>query len=161
MTDTGKKIDFGQFKPRRAKRNKSAAPFVVGGLAVATLLVALIVGVVKYGDGNAVQQSVGGEAKPAADTGEPLNEKGVGPRPSTSLGGGYGIIKDWMQENANDPRSIEYVRWGEPTIWSPDGIHKCWTVVVRYRAKNSFGALTLNESTFYISHGKITAVEHD
>ena len=56
-------------------------------------------------------------------------------------------IKDYIKENANDPRSIKYVECSNIAKFSNGNYGQR----VKYRGKNAFGALILNENYFIMS----------
>ena len=63
---------------------------------------------------------------------------------------------DYFNEVLNDPYSMRIVRWSDITkISLSEGPY--WRVVVKYRAKNTFGAYVLSERVFYIRKGKIAS----
>jgi hypothetical protein len=64
---------------------------------------------------------------------------------NSSWDGSVRQVKDWMNANFNDPKSTEFVEWSK-VFKSPQGIYY---VRCKYRAKNGFGALVLEEKLFY------------
>lgn len=63
-------------------------------------------------------------------------------------------IKDYLKENAHDPKSIKYVQCSY--ILELDiGIY---AQTVKFRGKNAFGGTILNEYVFYIAGEKYNAV---
>lgn len=66
--------------------------------------------------------------------------------------GSVSQVKEWLQENVNDPRSLEFVSWS-PVEKATGG----YTVSCTYRAKNGFGALITQSMVFTLDEkGKIT-----
>jgi len=60
--------------------------------------------------------------------------------------GSVSPVKHWLKANANDPSSLQYVHWNSSKLGNGDV-----DVVVQYRAKNGFGALTLHRGDFILS----------
>lgn len=58
--------------------------------------------------------------------------------------GSVSQVKDWMRENLKDPDSVQYISWGKVEN-GPDGTK---SVVVKYRAKNSFGGYDIETTAF-------------
>lgn len=56
-------------------------------------------------------------------------------------------VKDYLKENANDPGSIKYVECSYISKFTNGNYGQR----VKYRGKNAFGALVLNESYFIMS----------
>lgn len=79
-----------------------------------------------------------------------------GPMPEISPYGKVYAVMKYIEDNANDPSSIEYVNWGKPEVYKTDK-YAMWQVNVSYRGKNAFGALVLNSSTFFIKNNQIIA----
>jgi len=53
-------------------------------------------------------------------------------------------VKNYIKNNAKDPKSIEYIEWSSVVKNSNNN----YTVRVKYRAKNSFGAFTVENKLF-------------
>jgi hypothetical protein len=71
--------------------------------------------------------------------------------------GSISPVKDWLKANANDPGSLKYVKWKSTSLVNGEV-----DVVVRYRAKNGFGALTLHQGHFVLSQdGTILSANPD
>jgi hypothetical protein len=83
---------------------------------------------------------------------EPQREKRAaevaryGPEPSVGRQGVATAVWEFYRISANDARSIEVVEAG-PIMPSHD---KSWKQRVLFRGKNAFGALIIDERTFYI-----------
>lgn len=70
---------------------------------------------------------------------------------NSSWDGGVAEVKRWLKANARDPDSIEFIEWGEVRS-SGSG----YEVRCKYRAKNGFGAYTVETTIFHMdSHGKV------
>jgi len=54
-------------------------------------------------------------------------------------------VKRWLEKNAKDPKSLEYIEWSKVTR---DGAG--FLVRVKYRAKNSFGGYVIDEKIFVL-----------
>ena len=63
-------------------------------------------------------------------------------------------IKDYIKDNAHDPKSIKYVECS-PILAFDNGLYG---QRVKYRGKNAFGGLVLNEQMFYIKGESYNAV---
>ena len=63
----------------------------------------------------------------------------------SSWDGSVSQVKDWMETHANDPSSLQYAGWNSSKLGNGDV-----EVVVQYRAKNGFGALTLHQGDFVL-----------
>jgi hypothetical protein len=61
-------------------------------------------------------------------------------------------VRDWFRENAADPDSIEIVKW-EERFQNPWDKPPAWTIRVRYRGKNQFGALAISTHFFVFREG--------
>ena len=55
-------------------------------------------------------------------------------------------VKQWLKDNLDDPQSVDYVDWSP--VSKSDGGN--WMVRVKFRAKNAYGALILNNWVFYL-----------
>ena len=75
--------------------------------------------------------------------------------------GSVACVVAFMQEYANDPRSVQYTHWQSPRPMTYKGI-VLWAVPVVVRATNGFGGLIRSEKVFLIAHDKVVAcVEAD
>jgi len=74
------------------------------------------------------------------------NASPVGQVSQSSWDGSVSQVKDWLKANANDPSSLQYAGWNLSKLGNGD-----FDVVVQYRAKNGFGALTLHRGDFILS----------
>lgn len=70
---------------------------------------------------------------------------------NSSWDGSVRQVKDWMQDNLNDPSSVEYVEWSK-VVKSPEGN---FLVRCKYRANNVAGGKVMNNEVFFFtSQGK-------
>lgn len=75
-----------------------------------------------------------------------LGEKSRGPKPQQSAWDGVPTaVRAWMEKNANDPDSIEYI---ETSDLVPMGF--VWVARVKYRGTNAFGGKVVEERYFHI-----------
>jgi hypothetical protein len=65
---------------------------------------------------------------------------------------------NFFNENMNDPYSMRFVRWSDVVQKNYQG-KSYWSVQVKFRAKNAFGAYVLSEMIFYIKNNKVVATE--
>lgn len=64
-------------------------------------------------------------------------------------------VKDWLQSNLKDPRSLEYIEWSPVTDYGDN-----FLVRVKYRAKNSFGGYVVSNQLFTLDKsGKVLNVQ--
>lgn len=54
-------------------------------------------------------------------------------------------VKGYLKANVNDPNSLEFVEWSQAIKQGDGFIVRC-----KYRGKNGFGALVLEEKLFYM-----------
>lgn len=68
---------------------------------------------------------------------------------------------DWLQENANDPKSIEIIRWNRLTSTPKDPWPnpKTIRIDVGFRARNQYGAIGVFNYSFFFIDGKIRSVD--
>lgn len=79
------------------------------------------------------------------------NEAGVKP---SRTNGSVAEVVSYLNENLSTTQAIEYVQWSPPLLEdSAQGY--CWTVEVKYRAKNAEGAPVTETGTAYIRHNKV------
>jgi hypothetical protein len=74
---------------------------------------------------------------------------------NSSYDGSVRQVEDWLDKNLNDPKSVERVEWS-PVVKTEQG-----NFVVRYkfRAKNKFGGMELQNKVFILgSTGIVLAV---
>jgi len=64
----------------------------------------------------------------------------------SSWDGSVSQVKVWLKAHANDPSSLQYTGWNLSKLGDGD-----FDVIVQYRAKNGFGALTLHRGDFVLS----------
>ena len=73
-----------------------------------------------------------------------------GNRPNrSSWDGSYKEVTDYLSIHLKDPSSVNYIEWYLARM-TPTG----WRVGVKYRAKNSFGGMNIEEKYFLIINGK-------
>jgi hypothetical protein len=77
-----------------------------------------------------------------------------GQEPSQDVDGCCIECKQYLKQVMNDPDSYECVRATLPQI---EGEY--WTVVMRYRGKNGFGAMTLETRKFFIQGGQVAKTD--
>jgi hypothetical protein len=78
-----------------------------------------------------------------------------GPKPSST---DYKVaITSYLESNAHDPDSLEYLSWDQP-MQVNFGNGASWGVTVSYRGKNAFGAKVLNTNMFLIKRGMVLGV---
>ncbi len=66
--------------------------------------------------------------------------------------GSVSQVKSWLKSNVKDPSSLDFIEWSEV-----ERISSGYRVRVKYRAKNSFGALVIENKIFYMnSDGSVT-----
>jgi hypothetical protein len=61
-------------------------------------------------------------------------------------------VREWFRQNAADPDSIQIVEW-EKRFQNPYDKPPAWTIQVRYRGKNKFGALAISTHFFVFREG--------
>jgi hypothetical protein len=96
-------------------------------------------------------------ARGASAAGSPPDALAVirGDKPLNSgWDGSCAPCEHYIKANLNDPSSYEHVG---TTVAQIDGEY--WTVMTRFRAKNAFGALVINEKKCFIQQGKVVKVE--
>ena len=57
-------------------------------------------------------------------------------------------VETWLEDNVNDPKSLEYLEWG-PVQKTKLGNY---SVVLKYRGKNAFGALVIQQTVFFLNN---------
>lgn len=65
---------------------------------------------------------------------------------NSEFDGSVSQIKSYLKSNAKDPSSLEFISWS-PVVETNNG----FMVRVKYRAKNSFGALVVEEKVFHLN----------
>ena len=79
----------------------------------------------------------------------------MGPKPhSSEWDGGVQPVKDYLKAVLNDYDSSEFVEWS-PVVKTYVGKEPYWTVRLRLRAKNAFGALILRDTYYYIRNNQV------
>jgi LysM repeat protein len=86
----------------------------------------------------------------------PINKE-LGAKPKLS-NGKVDVVMNFFNENMNDPYSMRFVRWFDIVQKNYQG-KLYWSVQVKFRAKNAFGAYVLSEMIFYIKNNKVVATE--
>ncbi len=82
-----------------------------------------------------------------------------GPKPKSSAwDGSVRCVSDYLEANANDPDSLEWVDWYAPVLTTYKD-KRAWAVRLSYRGKNAFGGVVLQRHTFYIRHLEVVGVE--
>jgi hypothetical protein len=86
--------------------------------------------------------------------------RAVGPQPKPLADGRFQAIVDFLTENANDPKSIEYIKWSGVgcVFWTPSGdgnMEPYWGVRVKLRGANKVGGMTVSTTVFLIQHGSV------
>ena len=82
----------------------------------------------------------------------------LGKKPIQLANGKVSIVMNYFNEFFHDPYSMRFVRWSKVEKGYHLGV-PYWSVYVKYRAKNSFGAYVLSEMTFYIKNNKVIATK--
>ena len=80
--------------------------------------------------------------------------KQVGDKPQNDpLTGKIDVVAKWLNKNAYEPKSIEYIQWYEAYYSSG-----CWNCRVEFRTKNKLGNITKEDKIFRIKNGSVTQV---
>lgn len=83
-----------------------------------------------------------------------MTNKAVGNAPKQSaFDGSVLAVEKYIKANSKDPNSIEYVEWTKVT---PSD--EFWAVRCKFRGKNSFGAMVLQNQWFYIQNEAVVKV---
>ena len=106
---------------------------IVGGLCLAACIVGIVYGIMLAIIG-------------IFDLDNPKQHPPASQVSQSSWDGSVSQVKDWMKAHANDPSSLQYAGWNLSKLGNGD-----FDVVVQYRAKNGFGALTLHRGDFILS----------
>lgn len=56
-------------------------------------------------------------------------------------------VEEYLKANLKDPDSLEFIKWTGPVLMDDN----VWTVLVRYRAKNSFGGYVIESQMFQLN----------
>ena len=81
-------------------------------------------------------------------------EKQIGPMPKNDpLTGKIKEIVDWLNENAHDPKSIEFGQWYEPYP-----IEDYWYCRLEFTAKNALGGVVKEDRIFKMRNGTVIEV---
>jgi LysM repeat protein len=78
----------------------------------------------------------------------------AGEKPVQQKDGKVQAVINYFNETFHDPFSMRFVRWSPLSI-AHFGANTYWSVTVKFRAKNTFGAYVLTEETYYIKNGKV------
>jgi len=80
--------------------------------------------------------------------------KRIGPKPVNDFfTGKIDIVVNWLNKNAHDPSSIEYVQWYGPFLND-----NYWNCRVEFRAKNALGILLKEDKIFKVRNGSVVNV---
>jgi hypothetical protein len=84
------------------------------------------------------------------------------PHADFALGAEERKVRDWIINNEDDPKSLEFASWGphdlKGGLWGTVSVK---TIRVRYRSKNLLGSLRLHDVLVYISdNGRIRAEDN-
>ena len=72
--------------------------------------------------------------------------------------GSVGQVKEWLGVNLKDPSSVQYIEWDTVQRLGGGG----YSVRVKYRAKNSFGAYAVETKIFFLgADGTVTNCTDD
>jgi curved DNA-binding protein CbpA len=91
----------------------------------------------------------------------------IGPAPSANSDGSLDCVKQFLNENLDDPNGLQFVQWSgiallkrqtSPPHYIVYRDDDYWGVRVKYRAKNKFGTLELHMDVFLIQNGKVVRV---
>ncbi|MGC2239089.1 MAG: LysM domain-containing protein [Pyrinomonadaceae bacterium] len=82
----------------------------------------------------------------------------VGVKPEQQADGKVAVVMSYYNETLNDPYSMRFVRWSkvEPKLYRGK---MYWSVQVKFRSKNSFGAYVLSEEIYFLKDNKIIALQ--
>jgi hypothetical protein len=64
------------------------------------------------------------------------------------------LVMAYLRANLNDPGSLSFAAWSK-VVLMPDGDDPFWRVDCKFRAKNEFDALLLQNKVFCIAKGKV------
>lgn len=67
-------------------------------------------------------------------------------------------VDKWLRDNLNDPKSLEIVEWSK-VVKTEDG--SGYLVRCKYRAKNSFGAMVLENKIFALDKDGVVTYSED
>ena len=83
---------------------------------------------------------------------------GIGQKPEQSgFDGSVPIVDRYLRDTLNDYESAEYLEWSPVTPTNING-EWFWTVRLKLRAKNPFGAKILKEAYFVIRNDRVVSV---
>jgi len=89
-------------------------------------------------------------SRPAYDDSSP------GPKPTQAKDGKVAVVIDYFNATLDDPFSMKFDTWSRVIELSVGGL-VYWAVTVKYRAKNTFAAYVLSETTFYIRNNRVVS----
>ncbi len=85
---------------------------------------------------------------------KPKDETPTAPVYNSPWDGSVSQVKQWFEDNLKDPDSLEVITWGKVREFR-DG----YTVLVKYRAANSFGGKVVESKEFVFNgDGEIVAL---
>ncbi len=80
-----------------------------------------------------------------------MKQTAIGTKPEQSeLDASVKIVKDYINNNAKDASSIEFLEWSKVTQFGENWIVRC-----KHKGTNSFGAIVTENNWFYIQNGKV------
>lgn len=83
---------------------------------------------------------------------------GIGKKPEqSSLDGSVSVVDQHLRSNLNDYQSAEFLDWSRVAPTKLEG-QNVWSVKVRLRANNAFGAKILKDVEFFIRNDKVVSV---
>jgi hypothetical protein len=70
------------------------------------------------------------------------------------------LVRKWLGENLGDPGSLQVISWKREsyTVPDPKDPQKAFDairMVVKYRAKNAYGALAVTQQSFWVRDGEV------
>jgi hypothetical protein len=153
-----------------------------GGTCLSLVLIAFVLMVLLSGVGGAfvavrLERSAREAEAAAEEAAAGAEADKVQPQPmaqnrSEAHGEQEKAVRDWIVDNANDPASVQFARWGPHNPKGNDDflarlgvdVPKGVAVLrVRWREKNKVGALTLHDELFAVSESKVSRIgeNHD
>jgi hypothetical protein len=83
---------------------------------------------------------------------------GIGKKPKqSSLDSSVPVADQYLRNNLNDYESVEFLGWSRVTPSKIEG-QNVWSVKLRLRAKNAFGAKILKDVEFFIFNDAVISV---
>jgi hypothetical protein len=81
-------------------------------------------------------------------------DRDAGPKPEQLQDGTVISLDRQIRQSLYDPASVIYVYWSELKVGQSPGGNPVWTVTVKYRAKNGYGAYMGNRmESYYFKDG--------